>query len=283
VDFPAFIEENKHLLLPPVCNKLIFGDQLKVMIVGGPNTRTDYHLEVGEELFYQVKGDMVVKILEQGRHKDVVIKEGEIFILPGHIPHSPQRQANTVGLVIERDRVEEEKDGLIWWVGDTHEVLYEAYFHCTDLGVQLKPIIERFRASDAFKTGVSNKDDGTVLAEEERPISIDPTLTTLAPVHLDSWLAQHDEELRSKGSKVFWEGKEFTLVIYKDGVNTETQTLDNEVWFYQYKGSAELVLPTKAVNLFNQAMMVLPPHTSYSLKQHEHSVCLVMQYHTQGK
>jgi len=71
-----------------------------------------------------------------------------------------QRQANTVGLVLERDRSEEEKDGLIWWVGDTKEVLYEAYFHCTDLGVQLKPIIEKFRASDAFKTGVPNKEDG---------------------------------------------------------------------------------------------------------------------------
>lgn len=71
-----------------------------------------------------------------------------------------KRQANTVGLVLERERVETEKDGLIWWVGNTQEVLYEDYFHCTDLGVQLKPVIERFRASDAFKTGIPNKEDG---------------------------------------------------------------------------------------------------------------------------
>lgn len=74
-----WIEENKSSFVPPVCNKLMYGaGQLKVMFIGGPNVRKDYHMEEGEEIFYQVKGDMVLKIVEKGVHKDVPIKEGEV-------------------------------------------------------------------------------------------------------------------------------------------------------------------------------------------------------------
>ncbi len=48
VNFVAWLEEAKTQLEPPVCNKLIYGGQLKVMAVGGPNSRTDYHIEAGE-------------------------------------------------------------------------------------------------------------------------------------------------------------------------------------------------------------------------------------------
>ncbi|XP_073868012.1 3-hydroxyanthranilate 3,4-dioxygenase isoform X5 [Macaca fascicularis] len=110
----AWVEENRGSFQPPVCNKLMHQEQLKVMFVGGPNTRKDYHIEEGEEVFYQLEGDMVLRVLEQGKHRDVVIRQGEIFLLPARVPHSPQRFANTVGLVVERRRLETELDGLRW-------------------------------------------------------------------------------------------------------------------------------------------------------------------------
>ncbi|KAG0716658.1 3-hydroxyanthranilate 3,4-dioxygenase [Chionoecetes opilio] len=110
---PAWVEENKQFFMPPVCNKMMHGEkQLKVFFVGGPNQRKDFHLEEGEEFFYMVKGDMNLITLTNGAFKDVTIKEGEVFQLPGKIPHSPQRFADTVGLVIERERMKSELDCL---------------------------------------------------------------------------------------------------------------------------------------------------------------------------
>ncbi|KAI6071776.1 3-hydroxyanthranilate 3,4-dioxygenase [Aix galericulata] len=116
--------------------------QLNVMFVGGPNERKDYHIEEGEELFYQVKGDMCLKIIENGKQKDIFIREGEMFLLPARIPHSPQRYRDTVGLVIERERLKTEIDGLRYYVGESTNVLFEKWFHCEDLGTQLTPIIQ---------------------------------------------------------------------------------------------------------------------------------------------
>ncbi|NXX61722.1 3HAO dioxygenase, partial [Scopus umbretta] len=142
VNVRKWIEENKAAFLPPVCNKLMHRHQLNVMFVGGPNERKDYHIEEGEELFYQVEGDMCLKIIENGKKKDIVIREGEMFLLPARIPHSPQRYTDTVGLVIERERLKTETDGLRYYVGESTNVLFEKWFHCEDLGTQLKPIIQ---------------------------------------------------------------------------------------------------------------------------------------------
>jgi 3-hydroxyanthranilate 3,4-dioxygenase len=90
INTDEWIRENEDKFRPPVCNKLMHNSQLIVMFVGGPNQREDYHIEEGEELFYQVKGDMCLKIIENNQHKDIVIKEGEMFLLPARIPHSPQ-------------------------------------------------------------------------------------------------------------------------------------------------------------------------------------------------
>src|SRR4030095_3160037 len=112
-----WIDENRHLLKPPVGNMQVYqgNKDFIVMVVGGPNARKDYHYNEGEEFFYQREVDIVVRIIdENGKPKDIEIKEGEIFLLPGKVPHSPQRPANTVGLVIERYRREGEKDGFIW-------------------------------------------------------------------------------------------------------------------------------------------------------------------------
>ena len=107
INFKNWIEENRHLLKPPVGNKVVYeNSDFMIMVVGGPNSRKDYHVDPVEEFFYQVEGDMVLKVMDNHKRVDIVIKEGEIFILPKNIPHSPQRFANTVGLVIEYKREE---------------------------------------------------------------------------------------------------------------------------------------------------------------------------------
>src|SRR5215467_8434215 len=100
----AWIGEHRHLLQPPVGNACIWNSNFLVMVVGGPNQRTDYHVNPGEELFYQVEGDIVLKVIEAGQPHDIPIRQGDILLLPSGVPHSPLRPANTVGLVVEQPR-----------------------------------------------------------------------------------------------------------------------------------------------------------------------------------
>jgi 3-hydroxyanthranilate 3,4-dioxygenase len=153
INLKSWIDEHRDLLKPPVGNKMVYQDaEFLVMVVGGPNQRKDFHVEDGEEFFYQIEGDITVRILEDGKVREVPIREGEIFLLPAGIPHSPQRPANTVGMVIERRRVEAERDHLRWFCEGCGEVLYDASFQLVDLGKQLKPIIEGFYADERLRT-----------------------------------------------------------------------------------------------------------------------------------
>jgi 3-hydroxyanthranilate 3,4-dioxygenase len=151
VNLKSYVESVRATLKPPVSNKILFdGDQIKVMVVGGPNQRKDFHVEKGEELFYMLIGDMDLDIMENGMRKRIHISEGNFFLLPSCVPHSPQRYADTIGIVFERERSADELDCLRWYVPDDaiggggDEVLYEEVFNCTDLGTQLKEVIDRF-------------------------------------------------------------------------------------------------------------------------------------------
>jgi len=149
----AWIDEHRELLKPPVGNRMVWRDtELLVMVVGGPNQRKDYHVEDGEEFFYQIEGDIVVRVMEQGKSRDIPIREGEIFLLPPGIPHSPQRPANTIGLVIERVRKVGERDHLVWYCESCGDTLHDASFQLEDLGSQLKPILTGFYADGRLRT-----------------------------------------------------------------------------------------------------------------------------------
>lgn len=145
-NFKQWIEEHRHLLKPPVGNQQVFkgNDDFIVMVVGGPNARKDYHYNEGEEFFYQLEGNIVLKIIEDGKPVDIPIKEGEIFLLPPCVPHSPQRPANTVGLVLERYRKSGEKDGFLWFCENCGNKLYEEYADVTDIVGQLPVIMSHF-------------------------------------------------------------------------------------------------------------------------------------------
>lgn len=149
----AWIDEHRDLLKPPVGNKCVWEDQeFIVMVVGGPNGRADYHINRGQELFFQIEGDITLKVLEDGVPKDISIREGELFLLPGGIPHSPQRPAKTVGLVVERQRHEGELDALRWHCEGCHNLLHEETFQLRDIASQIKHAIEAYYSDEQKRT-----------------------------------------------------------------------------------------------------------------------------------
>ena len=153
INFKNWIDENRHLLKPPVGNKVVYENtEFIIMVVGGPNTRKDYHIDEGEEFFYQLEGGMILRIIENGKPKDINIDQGEIFLLPPRVPHSPQRFENTVGLVVERKRRKGELDAFQWYCDKCHNLIYEKYLSLTNIVTQLPPIFESFWSDDNART-----------------------------------------------------------------------------------------------------------------------------------
>lgn len=166
LNFKAWIDENRHLLKPPVGNKCVWNDgEYIVMVVGGPNSRKDYHYNETPEFFYQVEGDMVLKIIDDGEQKDVHIKEGDIYLLPGKVPHSPQRAANTVGLVIEMPRAEGVLDALEWYCENCNTALYREEFALDNIVTDMPIIFDKYY-SDKNKCTCSNC--GTTMQEPKK-------------------------------------------------------------------------------------------------------------------
>jgi 3-hydroxyanthranilate 3,4-dioxygenase len=148
-----WIDQNRDLLKPPVGNKLLFQDSaFIIMAVGGPNSRKDFHHDPSEEFFFQVEGDMVLKTMQNGRVIDVPIREGEVFLLPAEVPHSPQRPAGTVGIVVERRRNPSELDGFSWYCEVCGQRLYLQRVAVHDIETQLPEVFARFYSSLQHRT-----------------------------------------------------------------------------------------------------------------------------------
>lgn len=149
-----WIDEHRHELKPPVGNRNLYkdaGDYI-VMVVAGPNARKDYHFNETEELFYQLEGDITVRIQEDGKPVDIPIREGEMFLLPARVPHSPMRPEGTVGLVIEVKREGEESDGLLWFCEKCNTKLHESYFHLENIEKDFLPRFRNFYNSEKLRT-----------------------------------------------------------------------------------------------------------------------------------
>jgi 3-hydroxyanthranilate 3,4-dioxygenase len=163
-----WIEENRHLLKPPVANKNLYADagDYIVMIVAGPNARKDYHYNETEELYYQLEGDITVKIQEEGKPVAIPIKEGEMFLLPAKVPHSPIRTPNSIGLVIELKRIDENMmDGLQWYCENCNHQLHQYVFHLDNIEKDFIPRFREFYASQELRTC---KQCGTMMEADAR-------------------------------------------------------------------------------------------------------------------
>jgi len=271
-----WIEENKQFFLPPVCNKMMHSDgQMKLFYVGGPNQRKDYHIEEGEELFFMLKGDMCLKVLEQGKHRDVHIKQGEIFLLPGNVPHSPQRFEDTIGLVIERERAKTEFDGLRYFVEKngvpTTESLYEEWFYCEDLGSQLGPIIKRFFASEQYKTG--KPIPGTI--PENPPLILDEEISLQDPFNLQAWIEKNRTKLNSSGHiQLFGDNYQFEVKVYGKGENSG-QCNEAETWIWQIEGNSKVEIEGVDYDVQENDSMLIKAGKRYSAKREDGSISLI--------
>ncbi|NP_001083573.1 3-hydroxyanthranilate 3,4-dioxygenase [Xenopus laevis] len=269
INVKKWIEENTEYFLPPVCNKLMHNQQLKVMFVGGPNQRKDYHIEEGEELFYQVEGDMCLKIVENGKHKDVHIKQGEMFLLPGRIPHSPQRYADTVGLVFERRRLDTEKDGLRFYVEGSPEVLFEQWFYCEDLGTQLAPIMKEFFSSKQYKSGKPDPDQ----PKAKMPFCLS-TEQVMEPFSFQHWLNKHRLEIiQKKCVSLFGDDHETKAVIYGGGESKQSKA-QTDVWIWQLEGTSHVTLGNEVLKLGSGDSLLVPEETLFSWTREDGSIAL---------
>jgi len=149
-----WVEEHRSELKPPVGNRNLYQDaeDFIVMVVAGPNARKDYHYNETEEWYFQLEGDINVRIQEDGKAVDIPIKEGEIFLLPAKTPHSPMRPAGTIGLVIEAKRKQGEQDGLMWFCDNCNTKLHDTYFPLTNIEKDFIPRFKDYYNSEKMRT-----------------------------------------------------------------------------------------------------------------------------------
>jgi len=276
-------EENKNNFLPPICNKLMHMDQLSVMFVGGPNTRTDFHIDEGSEFFYQVKGNIELPIVEQGKRRLIKINQGEVFLLPSRIPHSPQRpEKESLGLVIERQRNETEMDCLRFYVNfeDCKEILWEKYFHCADLVKQLPPIVGAYKNSTEFTTRAPGLN-----VVKDPPLKQDVTSKLPAPFSLTSFIEEHKSSL-SRGEEVNLfpnhPDKEFSIKLIGGKSQQQRQQIKDETWLYQLKGDIEVEVQGKKEALKEGECGIIPPNIVYSVYRSEDSIGMVLSNNPLG-
>ncbi|MES2389135.1 MAG: 3-hydroxyanthranilate 3,4-dioxygenase [Bacteroidota bacterium] len=150
----TWINEHRHLMKPPVGNVQVFKDNKDfiVMVVGGPNARRDYHSNAGEEIFYQIEGEITLRLIEEGKPVNYTLGPGDMMLVTGRMAHSPVRPEGTVGLVIERYRHDDEPDGFSWYCDNCGNLLHEEFQLVTDIVNQLPPIMNRFAESKELRT-----------------------------------------------------------------------------------------------------------------------------------
>ncbi|KAL6741829.1 hypothetical protein Aduo_015045 [Ancylostoma duodenale] len=261
VNVERWIAENKEDFVPPVCNKCMFADQLKVFFVGGPNSRKDYHLEEGEEFFYQRNGDMVLKVIERGHPRDITIKEGEIFLLPSRMEHSPQRFANTVGFVVERTREKTEFDCVRYFVGSSTERLFERWFYLNDVVRDLPPLIKAFHCSDEYRSGIPGKNSFLVNAPYE-PVPVH----LQKPINLCNFIESHSH-LLLKGPVPIYEPPQYSthVLLYGEG-KYALHTDDYELLVWIMDDSYAVLEASNVERLLESLSMTLClPRSKYQL------------------
>lgn len=276
-----FIEKNKDQFHPPVCNKLLHGGQLSIMFVGGPNTRSDFHMEEGSEFFYQLKGEMTIGTVQQGKSKFVKIRQGEVFLLPSRIPHSPRRGENTLGLVVERRREGAEKDCLRWYTDDStcKDVLFEKYFSLTALEKDLVPVVKEYQNSSETKTKIPGNN-----VERAPPFQQDTETSVPDPFSLPQWISDHKERLmKGEVLDLFTNhpDHEFKIQI-AGGQSSQTASFPYETWIYQLEGQITVITDNQSVTIKESECMIITPNKQYTINRPHGTIGMILTQDPRG-
>ncbi len=164
-----WLDTNRHLMVPPVTNRKLFEneDGMIFQMLGGGNQRVDFHIDPAEEFFYQMKGDMILKLHVDGQIRDVPIREGEVYLLPAHVPHSPQRpDPESFGLVVEGPRLPGMLDAFEWYCFECGSKVDRVELELKDIVKDLPPLFEAFYSDVERRTC---KNCGTVHPGKEPP------------------------------------------------------------------------------------------------------------------
>lgn len=262
-----WIKSNSHRLSPPVCNALMHTQDLKTMIVGGPNVRRDFHVNPTDEWFYQLTGPMVLTIIDKcGTQKHIPINEGEHFLLPPNIPHSPQRFPDTIGLVMEARRPEGMLDRLTYYCPKCQNINFTDAFVCNDLGTQLRPFIEEYYSNDTLrKCKECNHDDVKPTIPVEIPDSCHITPQgvigneAIVPTNIEQFISTDAD---TANTQYIGKTLQITKVDSKTQENGQPVTTNGERWVYAIKGNAIVNVhnnDNKIINLKLGECVLLPP------------------------
>lgn len=261
VNLTTYVNSIRSTLKPPVANRMLYdSSQFKVMIVGGPNQRDDFHIEAGEEFFLQLEGEMALDVMQQGQRTPIPIKQSQVYVLPAHVPHSPQRYANSIGLVIERTRLPTELDTLRWYKKHTNEIEFEEPFYCTDLGSQIKEVIEKQIEMSALV-----KSQG--LAIQTLPSDAEPPLHTPIPLDVTAMCASAS----STGTRAHkWLDSEFRIHVYRGTSGPTSMPLEQvgggETFLYQVSGTSTISSVTEDMALTASDVVLLGSHLPYDVQ-----------------
>ena len=254
-----WIEDNMESFRPPICNKLMHRKGLSVMFVGGPNRRTDFHVDESSEFFFQLRGSMELPIIERGKRKVVTIKEGQVFLLPSRVPHSPQRpEAGSIGLVIERRRdTITELDCMRWYddFSTCESVQFEKFFPCRDLGKDLVPVAEAYRQFLQVNNGHGFERTATP------PMSDNMESVIPDPFYLQEWCNSKEDEFRM-GTTLSLFGddhpdKEFQILVSSEnGLLIKAEKF--EVFIFQLSGEVDMSDESTTTTLSETSCFVVP-------------------------
>lgn len=274
-----WIIENRNRFLPPVSNHFLHSHgQLTVMFVGGPNCRCDFHIQHGEEFFYQMKGKAILKLFVRGKHEDVVINEGEVFLLPARIPHSPQRFQDTMGLVLERKRAPWEYDILRFFVNDGQmlqkDILYETTFHWDNVNTDMVKCLNEFAESEQCRTG--KPEEGRSF---HSPFEVS-TCEFEQPKSLQSWIKLNEEIINLKGRLELFDTEIFKHKIFVYGTGSH-KYFDNkaETWLFQLEGESKVIVSDQEKHLQRHDDLLLEIGSSCQIVQNEGCFLLVCCQH----
>lgn len=277
--------ENIECFGPPICNKLMHKNELSIMFVGGPNTRTDFHIDESSEFFFQMRGTMQLPTVQRGQHKLVTIRQGQVFLLPSRIPHSPQRpEADSFGLVIERVRDASELDALRWYVDaeTCTDILWEKEFYCGDLGRDLVPVVHEYLRSDEFHTKVPGNH---VIPDSERSLKQDFETLVPDPLDFDRFLDEHSAEIQA-GTPVSVFGsahpdREFQIFVFGGKTELSNQVQPRETWIFLYRGTARVVTDGD-MEIQEGSCLVVAGGTMFSILPRDGTIGMFVSYDPVG-